>query len=458
MNSMGRRKFLLQSASAVSLPAVLADGLETVPAHPVRTRDDETDVLVVGGGTAGTIAAIQAARAGAATMLIEKGSQLGGTTTTAGVSFPGLFHAWGRQVISGIGWDLVRRTVELDHGSLPDFSKPYGKEHWRHQVRINGPLYAVLAEEACLQAGVRLCFYEFPLQIKPAQQGWNVEIVGKGTRRTVRCRQVIDCSGGADITAMAGFARLREKETQPGTLIFRLSGYDYEKLDKEIIEKKYLQAMADGALYEGDCQFPQGPFMGFLAKGGENGQHVYHADSSTAQTQTEANIKGRQSLLRLLKFVKTLPGCEQTKLDFMAVETGVRETFRIVGNYQISQDDYVSGRVFTDSLCYSFYPIDIHDRAGVKPKQLAAGVVPTVPLAALIPLNSTNLLVAGRSVSSDRLANSALRVQASCMAMGQAAGATAALAAKFKTTPLQVPVQEIKEMLRANGAIVPSAR
>jgi hypothetical protein len=73
-------------------------------------------------------------------------------------------------------------------------------------------------------------------------------------------------------------------------------------------------------------------------------------------------------------------------------------------------------------------------------------------------LNSTNLLVAGRSVSSDRLANSALRVQASCMAMGQAAGATAALAAKFKTTPLQVPVQEIKEMLRANGAIVPSAR
>ncbi len=456
MKNIGRRKFLRHSAAAVSLSAVLSDGLESAPGQTLPPRHEETDVLVVGGGTAGTIAAIQAARAGVRTMLVEKGSQLGGTTTTGGVSFPGLFHAWGRQVISGIGWDLVRRTVEFDNGRLPDFSRPFGKEHSRHQVRINGPLYAVLAEDACLRAGVRLCFYEFPLQIESTHPGWKVELVGKGFRRTVRCRQLIDCSGGADIAAMAGFARLREQETQPGTLIFRLAGYDYEKLNKEIIEQKYLQAMADGALHEGDCQFPQGPFMGFLAKGGDNGQHVYHADSSTAQTQTEANIQGRQSLLRLLTFVKTLPGCEQTKLEFMAVETGVRETFRIVGTYQISQDDYVSGRMFTDSLCYSFYPIDIHDRAGVKPRQLAAGVVPTVPLRALIPLRSTNIMVAGRSVSSDRPANSALRVQASCMAMGQVAGATAALAVKFKTTPLHVPVPQIKEMLLAHGAIVPS--
>jgi choline dehydrogenase-like flavoprotein len=80
-------------------------------------------VLVVGGGTAGTIAAIQAGRAGASVLLVERGSQLGGTMTTGGVAFPGLFDAWGKQIIAGIGWELVKESVELDKGTLPDFAK-----------------------------------------------------------------------------------------------------------------------------------------------------------------------------------------------------------------------------------------------------------------------------------------------------------------------------------------------
>jgi hypothetical protein len=91
----------------------------------------------------------------------------------------------------------------------------------------------------------------------------------------------------------------------------------------------------------------------------------------------------------------------------------------------------------------------------VRPKHLKEGVVPTVPLRALIPKGSKNLLVAGRCVSSDRLANSALRVQASCMATGQAAGATAALAARSGMTPGQVPLTEIRAGLAKHGAVVP---
>ena len=98
----------------------------------------QTDILVIGGGTSGTIAAIQAARIGCSTILIEAGSQLGGTMTTGGVPFPGLFHAWGKQIISGIGWELVKETVEMNNGKMPNFSKPYGKAHWRHQIKING--------------------------------------------------------------------------------------------------------------------------------------------------------------------------------------------------------------------------------------------------------------------------------------------------------------------------------
>jgi hypothetical protein len=139
----------------------------------------------------------------------------------------------------------------------------------------------------------------------------------------------------------------------------------------------------------------------------------------------------------------------------MQPETGVRETYRIDGVYQITGDDYIGGKRFDDSVSYSFYPIDLHNENGVEPKQLTEGTVPTIPLRALIPKNSKNFLVAGRSISSDRIANSALRVQASCMGMGQAAGATAALASRQKTSPLNVPVNQIKSLIVENGGIVP---
>ena len=112
--------------------------------------------------------------------------------------------------------------------------------------------------------------------------------------------------------------------------------------------------------------------------------------------------------------------------------------------------------MFPDALCYAFYPVDLHDkRTGIRPAHLAEGVVATVPLRALVPKGAKNLLVAGRCVSSDRGANSGLRVEAACMAMGQAAGAAAACAARRGCTPLEVPLAEIKAALRAQGAIVP---
>lgn len=118
-------------------------------------------------------------------------------------------------------------------------------------------------------------------------------------------------------------------------------------------------------------------------------------------------------------------------------------------------DDYVSGRVFDDAVCHAFYPVDLHTSSGVRPKHLAEGVVPTVPLRALVPKGSRHLMAAGRGVSSDRLANSALRVQATCMATGQAAGAAAAVAARADAAPLEVPLDEIQKLLREHGAIVP---
>ena len=121
-----KRRSMLKSMGAVSLGMVtpsLSNTERLVEPYKTKKQNISTDIMVVGGGTAGTIAAIQAGRTGAKTVLIESGSQLGGCTTTGGVSFPGIFHAWGEQIISGIGWELVLDAVELNGDQLPDFSK-----------------------------------------------------------------------------------------------------------------------------------------------------------------------------------------------------------------------------------------------------------------------------------------------------------------------------------------------
>lgn len=414
----------------------------------------KTDVLVVGGGTAGVIAAIQAGRAGCKVILVESGSQLGGTMTTGGVCFPGLFHAWGKQIIGGIGWELVEETVAMNGDSLPDFSKPFGKNHSKHQILLNAPLYALLAEEKCIKAGVSIRYYETPLSVKKINTGWKVEIVGKETHIFIECNQLIDCTGNATIVALAGYPRLREKVTQPGSLIFQLEGYDTASLDLVEINKRFDYALDKGEIYRTDAY--NGICAVLDAKVGWAAQHVSYADSSTSESHSLANIRGRKSLLRILRFVRTLPGCEKAKLKIMQPETAIRETYRINGLYEISHDDYVSGRVYDDSVSYSYYPIDLHDDKGVSPEHLKDGVVATIPLRALIPKDSKNIIVAGRCISSDRLANSALRVQASCMGMGQAAGAAAALACCHGTTPSKIPIVELKELIKKYGGIVPN--
>ena len=381
----------------------------------------EVDVLVIGGGTAGTTAAIQAGRAGAKTLLVERGSQLGGTTTTGGVAFPGLFHAWGKQIISGIGWELVMNTVLLDGGTLPDFSMEINNtsvRHWRHQVHVNQFLYALLAEEKCEEAGVEIAYYEFPESITKTSDGWQVDCLGFGTKRRVLCKQIIDCTGGAEVVGMLNLPRLREEETQPGSMLFKL----------------------DNANNPGRAN---GPGTGTL-----DALYVHGAVSANSRTVTAANLTGRKAILEKVRK-------EKKRLMHMQPETAFRESYRIAGETIITVDDYTSGRVFNDAICYAFYPVDLHTKDGVKPQPLKKGIVPTIPLSALIPKGSENIIVAGRSVSSDRQANSGLRVQAPCMAMGQAAGVAAALASRKNTTPLKVPLKDIRKMLINHGAIVP---
>ena len=424
---------------------------EEVLREPYEIKEDSitTEILVIGGGTAGTIAAIQAGREGAKTILIESGSQLGGTTTTGGVAFPGIFHAWGKQIIGGIGWELVMDCVTLNGDKLPDFSK-IPDSHWKHQVAVNAPLYTLLAEEKCLDAGVHIRYYETPTKIEFKEGRWSVETVGKGTRTTILCNQIIDCTGNALPTSMAGFGVLREKETQPGSLVFRLGGYDYNALDLSKIPKEYQRVLRQNMLENSIRTSREHTYVPY--------SYVYvpGADSTTSESHTMANHKGRSTLLRLVQKLKSFPGLENVKIIDLKTEAAVRETYRIDGLYKMTEADYVEGRMFEDAIGHSFYPIDLH-REGKSIHQvfLEQDVVANIPLRALIPKKSKNFIVAGRCVSSDRLANSALRVQASCMAMGQAAAAAAVLANKKGITPAEVAMGDMRELLKTHAAIVP---
>ncbi|WP_057936601.1 FAD-dependent oxidoreductase [Algoriphagus resistens] len=434
------------STSGVTKGEVLEKPYKTIE------RELETDILVVGGGTAGSIAAIQAGRTGHNVTLLECQSQLGGTITTAGVAYPGLFFAWGKQVISGVGWELVQSAVELNGDSLPNFSIPHGREHWNHQVRLNASVYALLVEEKCLEAGVNIRYYETPISVEFKENYWHVETIGKGVHAVIKCRQLIDCSGNALAASMAGYDVFKEKVTQPGTLMFKIGGYEFESLDLERLKVAYEMAIDRGELIRGEFR---GDIVALLKEKGDNVQHIEGADSTTSETHTVANIKGRESLLKHLRFLKKQPGLGNIRIEEMRTETGVRETYRIEGLYRISYEDYITGKVYPDSIAYSYYPVDLHNTEGVVPEQLTEGIVPTIPFRSMIPKRSKNFIVAGRSICSDQLANSGLRVQASCMAMGQAAGAAAALAIEKNVTPADLVMGDLKTLIEMHGGIIP---
>lgn len=449
-----KRRSAIATLGAISLglttPRLLKGEVLQGP-RIIKKEKLTTDILVIGGGTAGVVAAVQAGRAGKKTILVENGSMLGGTTTTGGVAFPGIFFAWGKQVIGGIGWEMVQEAVGFNDDKLPDFSVPHGRQHWHHQVRLNGPLYAMMIEDKCVEAGVNLRFYETPVEVVQHKEGWKVTTIGKGTKTEIVCNQLIDCTGNAFAVSLAGFNLLREKETQPGTLMFCIGGYSMDQLDMNRIKDEFNAAVNRGDLIKGEFLHVES----LLRNAGDNVQHIAGADATTSVSHTIANINGRASLFRTLKFLRTLPGLTGLKVLDMQNETAVRETYRIDSIYQVTHEDYVMGRIFEDAVCYSYYPIDLHDEQGVIPKHLEEGRVASVPLRALIPKGSRNLIVAGRCLGSDRLANSALRVQASCMGMGQAAAAAAVLAHTQGKTPAEVAISDLKKLLTEHGAIVP---
>ena len=449
------RSFTLGAVAAAGVAgAPCATGAETTILSP--EADAAYDVVVVGGGTAGTIAAIQAGRLGLRTLLVEKNGMPGGTTTVAAVNFPGLFHAWGRQIIAGIGWELVTETVNLCGGQLPDFSTQPDR-HWQHQVRVNRAVYASLACEALKQAGVRALFHAMPAKVVENNDDVALTVCTKSGLQTISAGVLIDATGDANAVGLAGCELVAHDERQPGTLMLSLTGYDMRAVNGNRLRKAFRDALESGELEQRDSVFVRNNIVRLLSAQGDNCTHITHIDGRTSAGRSEAEINTRVSLLRIYRFLRRQPGLENLEIDFMAPECGIRETVTIRGEATITHDDYVSGRLWDDAVCYSFYPIDLHYTAGggIDTRPLQPDTVPTVPRGALVPRGSRRMLVAGRCLSSDREANSALRVQATCMACGQVAAVLAGHAVHDEKPVMHVDMHAVHDTLRAHKAIVP---
>lgn len=417
--------------------------------------DGNYDVIVVGGGSAGCIAAIQAARAGARTALVEKNGILGGTITVGAVNFPGLFHAWGQQVIDGIGWEIIMETFRLGGALLPDFLT-IPEKHWHQQIRVNRFVYAAVLDEFILRAGVELRLHEMPVSVDEQDNRLLVSVAGKGGLQVLQTRKLIDSTGDADLCGMLGYAREKSKKLQPGTLINEIDGYEFSSINPDELQRVYDEALAEGSIRVTDHPASNPPFYNDL-RSGVISMHIPGIDGSTSESKTEAEVTARQTLLRIYRFLRRVPGCEHLSVRYAANECGIRETWRIIGETRIDEASYVSGFHWPDAICYSFYPIDLHhpsDNTVIK-HYLDKGVVATIPYGALIPVNSDHLIVAGRCISGDQMANSAYRVQATCMATGQVAGAAAALAAQLDVSLREVPLATLKALLLEHSAIVP---
>jgi hypothetical protein len=421
--------------------------------------EQEYDVMVFGGGAAGCAAAIQAARLGAKVALVEKNGVLGGTATVAAVNFPGLFHVWPRQVIAGVGWEIIEETVRRGGATLPDLSGPYpANKHYLHQVRVNRFIYSKVLDDLCLEAGVELKLHAMPVQIAEGDGLWrHVVLAGLSGPAVCRARKLVDATGDANVAGMMGYARERGDVLQPGTLVYELDGYRIEDISKERLLEEYHLAREAGEVLLTDHVPGEVPYWHELTARGGSCMHVTRIDGSTSAGRTLAELKARDSLWRSCRLWRRVPGCEGLFVRFAAMECGIRETFRIAGEKQVTLEVYTSGRIWPDAVCYSYYPIDIHSDkdSTIDKRYLAEGIIPTIPYGALIPRGSDHLLAAGRCISGDREASSAYRVQATCMATGQAAGAAAALAAARNLSVRQVPIEELQDTLRRHKAVLP---
>jgi FAD dependent oxidoreductase len=426
------------------------------------------DVVVLGGGPAGFTAATAAARLGQKALLIERYGFLGGMGTAAGVTnFCGLHaNVFGeiKQVVHGLADDLLSRLRALNGLNEPHVL--FGGKI-AAQAYDNAAL-KIAADQLVVSSGAQILFHALAVGIamKDASNIDALLIETKSGRMAVRARTFIDCSGDGDLAAFAGAPF--EKGTDghgmmyPSTM-FRVNNVDAAKAGDAW---NHFGKWMDEAATKGRTFARKTPIIRPQKNPAEWRANVTQlsnsdgtpVDGTNAQQFSDAELTGRQQIVDFFEFLKTsAPGFENSYILEIAPQVGIRETRRIIGQYQLTADDVLNCVSFNDSIGVNGWMIEEHVAGDVK---FQWQDIPNcrgynqLPYRMLLPQNIDNLLVAGRCASMTHMGQSAARVSGACFVMGQAAGTAAALAHQANTSLAAVSIDLLRVQLTQDHAFL----
>jgi hypothetical protein len=435
-------------------------GTMTEPAREVPITDD-VDVLVVGGGPAGTTAAIAAARLGARVLLVERYNHLGGLSTGGLVIWIDRMTDWdGNLVIQGLGAELLDR-LPADSRLGPERDKwgtqnPSDVAIWKprfsafHDIVTWAPMIdpealKAVALNAVREAGASVLFHAWAsTAIVEDRRLRGVVFEGKGGRFAVTARAVVDTTGDGDVFASAG--EQASEDVEPTSIhqcintAWLWAGVDCEVWlafrRSEAYEAFATRARQKLNLFEWPVASWRNDVAVFM------GPRWAGYDGLDVHDLTEVELRSRDKMVELLAYYREhAPGFENAWVMLTAPQVGVRQTRRLWGRRILRRDDWQSGRLHLDEI-------------GVSPSLAPKWASVSVPFGSLLPRATGGLIVAGRHLSCDATSQTFMREIPQCWLTGHAAGAAAAMAADRGCDPAEVPISELQMLLIKQGAHV----
>lgn len=444
------------------------------------------DVVIIGGGPAGTVAAIAAAREGAKVLLVEQYGCLGGMLTMAGTGPQMTFHAGDTQVVRGIAEEIVQRMVKegFSPGHMTDFVG-----YCSSVTPFDAEGLKVVLEQMVLEAGAEILYHTVYTGCD-VEDGCirRVHLYAKQGFFDVEAEVFIDASADADLATHAGvtsvFGRESDNLAQPMTMNAKVSGVDRGRMIAYIRENR--DDMLSTVPFDELHIIPRSGMQGAYSKiraARENGElhverdmvlcfetnnpgeyilnmsRVIRRSALSSYDLTAAEIEGRRQAHEIVAFMKKhIPGFEDCRLISTGPFIGVRESRKIDGAYKLTAEDLLENRMFPDAVAMGGYPIDIHAPDGGKTnhRHLKKGSWYSIPYRCLYAPQVQNLIVAGRCISATHEACAAIRVTPVLMGISEAAGTAAAMAAAADGIAANVDVAVLREKICANGGFLES--
>jgi hypothetical protein len=440
---------------------------------------DETvyDLVIAGGGPAGTGAAIAAARLGAKTLIIEATGCLGGMGTSGLVTAFDPMANGEEMLVGGIMREIVFRMYE--RGFLgPDEKPEVFTKAFHHWTGFHGEGYKLLLDEMAVEAGVELRFFT---QVVDADVDSRKKAVNAVIQhnveglRYVRAKTFIDATGDAVLSSICGVpcreAGIDTPMAMPPTLCSYVANVDWSRAVNGGQDSSPLtKAIADGHFTQPDRHVPGAWHVGQTLAYFNTG-HVFGTNAVNCASLTKAMIEGRRTVQEFISYYKKyVPGYENIELAATAPLLGVRESRRIVGEYELCYADYEARRHFPDQIGIFNKAVDIHvhdaseaeyrrySEEFLKVSRLKPGEYFGIPYSILVPKGWSNLWTAGRCNSSDIKVHGSIRVQPAASMMGQAAGTAAVQSVRTGQPACDLNTATLVETLRNAGAKLPQEK